>query len=107
MSQLSMSRQEREAFLAALHVGLLAVDRPDGPPLVVPIWYRYTAGGVVEFNTEGGTVVVTNEFGGVKVSRGEGKDVRVHLRKVVYVPTESAARALADRVKLASDVDGH
>ncbi len=53
MSQLSMSKQEREAFLAALHVGGLAVDRPDGPPLMVPIWYRYTAGGVVEFNTEG------------------------------------------------------
>jgi uncharacterized protein len=53
MSQLSMSKQEREEFLAALHVGVLAVDRPDGPPLVVPIWYRYAAGGVVEFNTEG------------------------------------------------------
>ncbi len=53
MSQLSMSKQEREAFLAALHVGVLAVDRPYGPPLMVPIWYRYTAGEVVEFNTEG------------------------------------------------------
>jgi uncharacterized protein len=52
MSELSMSKQEREEFLAALHVGVLAVDRPDGPPLVVPIWYRYTAGGAVEFNTE-------------------------------------------------------
>jgi Putative adhesin len=60
----------------------------------------------VEGIPAGGTVAVTNEFGGVKVSRGEGKDVRVHLRKVLYVPTESAARALADRVKLASDVDG-
>jgi PPOX class probable F420-dependent enzyme len=52
MSTLSMSKQEREAFLAALHVGVLAVDRPDGPPLMMPIWYRYTAEGVVEFNTE-------------------------------------------------------
>jgi PPOX class probable F420-dependent enzyme len=52
MSELSMSEQEREEFLAALHVGVLAVDRPDGPPLVTPIWYRYTAGGAVEFNTE-------------------------------------------------------
>jgi len=32
---------------------VLAVDRPDGPPLMVPIWYRYAPGGVVEFNTEG------------------------------------------------------
>jgi PPOX class probable F420-dependent enzyme len=53
MSELSMSEQEREAFLAALHVGVLAVDRPDGPPLVVPIWYRYAPGGAVEFTTEG------------------------------------------------------
>jgi PPOX class probable F420-dependent enzyme len=53
MSELSMSEQEREEFLAALHVGVLAVDRPDGPPLVAPIWYRYTAGGAVEFTTEG------------------------------------------------------
>lgn len=48
-----MSKREREEFLAALHVGVLAVDRPDGPPLVTPIWYRYAPGGVVEFNTGG------------------------------------------------------
>jgi PPOX class probable F420-dependent enzyme len=52
MSELSMSKQEREEFLAALHVGVLAVDRPDGPPLMAPVWYRYAPGGVVEFNTE-------------------------------------------------------
>jgi PPOX class probable F420-dependent enzyme len=52
MSELSMSKQERDDFLAALHVGVLAVERPDGPPLVTPIWYRYTPGGAVEFNTE-------------------------------------------------------
>lgn len=51
MSELSMSRQEREEFLAALHVGVLAVDRPDGPPMVTPVWYRYAPGGAVEFNT--------------------------------------------------------
>ena len=51
MSELTMSKQEREEFLAALHVGVLAVERPDGPPLVTPIWYRYTPGGAVEFNT--------------------------------------------------------
>ena len=48
-----MSKQERDDFLAALHVGVLAVERPDGPPLVAPVWYRYTAGGAVEFNTAG------------------------------------------------------
>ena len=51
-----MSKQEREEFLAALHVGVLAVERPDGPPLVTPIWYRYTPGGAVEFNTASSSV---------------------------------------------------
>jgi PPOX class probable F420-dependent enzyme len=52
MSKLSMSKDERENFLAALHVGVLAVERPDGPPLVTPVWYRYTPGGAVELNTQ-------------------------------------------------------
>jgi hypothetical protein len=36
MSKLSMSKQEREAFLAALHVGVLAVEQADGPALLTP-----------------------------------------------------------------------
>jgi PPOX class probable F420-dependent enzyme len=51
MSQFSMSKQERDDFLAALHVGVLAVDRPDGPPMVAPVWYRYNDG-AVEFFTD-------------------------------------------------------
>jgi len=47
MGQLSMSPSERDAFLADLHVGVLAIERADGPPLIAPIWYRYQDG-VVE-----------------------------------------------------------
>ena len=47
MGTLSMTPSEREAFLADLHVGVLAIERPDRPPLTAPIWYRYE-GGVVE-----------------------------------------------------------
>lgn len=54
MGQLSMNQAEREAFLADLHVGVLSVERPDGPPLATPIWYRYTPGGAVEFTIEAG-----------------------------------------------------
>ena len=54
MSELSMSRTERDTFLAELHVGVLSVERSDGPPLVSPIWYRYVPGGIIEFNTESG-----------------------------------------------------
>ena len=52
MTQLSMSRTDRERFLADLHVGVLSVERADGPPLMSPIWYGYALGGAVEFNTE-------------------------------------------------------
>lgn len=41
---LAMTSDEREAFLADLHVGVLAVERPAGPPLAVPIWYDYRPG---------------------------------------------------------------
>jgi PPOX class probable F420-dependent enzyme len=47
-----MSNDERVAFLADVHIGVLAVARPDGPPEVVPVWYRYQPGGVVELTTE-------------------------------------------------------
>lgn len=50
MSALSMSEQEREAFLADVHVGVLGVARADGPPSLTPVWYRY-ADGVVEVMT--------------------------------------------------------
>lgn len=42
-----MTTAEREAFLAGLHVGVLGLERRDGPPLVVPIWYSYEPGGDV------------------------------------------------------------
>lgn len=56
MGALSMSVEEREAFLADLHVGMLAVERPEGPPLVVPVWYGYEPGGEVWFVTDGDSV---------------------------------------------------
>ena len=40
-----MTEAERQAFLAQPHVGTLAVERSDGPPLAVPIWYDYEPGG--------------------------------------------------------------
>jgi len=40
-SALSMSRSEREAFLADVHVCVLAIERTGQAPLAVPIWYDY------------------------------------------------------------------
>lgn len=39
---LSMSKQEREAFLKDLHVGVISIEQENAPPLSVPIWYDYS-----------------------------------------------------------------
>ena len=53
---LTMSRAEREEFLAGLHVGVLSVASPDGRgPLTAPVWYTYRPGGTVNVSTGRGT----------------------------------------------------
>jgi PPOX class probable F420-dependent enzyme len=48
----AMSRAEREAFLAAVHVGVLTVTAgPDRGPLATPVWYSYQPGGVISVTT--------------------------------------------------------
>ena len=42
-----MTRAEREAFLAGVHVGVLSVNEPSRGPLSVPVWYRYEPGGEI------------------------------------------------------------
>ena len=44
---LRMSEDERQAFLAGVHIGVISIERADGPPLAVPIWYDYKPGGNV------------------------------------------------------------
>jgi PPOX class probable F420-dependent enzyme len=51
-----MTNDEREKFLADLHVGVIAVERPDRAPLSVPIWYGYRPGGDVLLWTESESV---------------------------------------------------
>ena len=43
---------------------------------------------------------VDNAFGGVSVAKGAPGVVKVRLRKVVFLPTEEKAKALADRIEL-------
>jgi nitroimidazol reductase NimA-like FMN-containing flavoprotein (pyridoxamine 5'-phosphate oxidase superfamily) len=48
----SMSRAEREEFLAAVHVGVLSVATGDDRgPLSVPVWYTYQPGGTLNVST--------------------------------------------------------
>ena len=42
-----MTREEREAFLAGVHVGVLTVDERGRGPLSVPVWYLYEPGGEI------------------------------------------------------------
>ncbi|MFE3444913.1 pyridoxamine 5'-phosphate oxidase family protein [Nocardia sp. NPDC059180] len=51
-----MTVAEREAFLAELHVGVIAIERPDRAPLAVPIWYGYEPGGEVVVWMDNGSV---------------------------------------------------
>lgn len=51
MSDTRMTTAEREAFLAQLHVGVLAIPSPEGAPLTAPIWYAYQPGGEIEVIT--------------------------------------------------------
>ncbi len=48
---ISMTRSEREAFLAEVHVGVLSVQRERRGPLTVPVWYSYEPGGAVSVIT--------------------------------------------------------
>jgi nitroimidazol reductase NimA-like FMN-containing flavoprotein (pyridoxamine 5'-phosphate oxidase superfamily) len=47
-----MTKDEREAFLAALHVGVISLEDPGRGPLTVPIWYAYEPGGEVQVLTD-------------------------------------------------------
>jgi nitroimidazol reductase NimA-like FMN-containing flavoprotein (pyridoxamine 5'-phosphate oxidase superfamily) len=42
---LTMTKQEREAFLADVHVGISSIPEPGRGPLTVPVWYAYDRGG--------------------------------------------------------------
>ena len=51
MSTSTMSKSEREAFLAAVRVGIFTVADGDRGPIAVPVWYAYEPGGDVLINT--------------------------------------------------------
>ena len=52
---LAMSRKEREAFLADVHVGVISIADPGRGPLAVPIWYLYEPGGELSMITDPGS----------------------------------------------------
>ena len=48
---LAMTKQERETFLADLHVGIISIPEEGRGPLTVPIWYSYVPGEEVRIVT--------------------------------------------------------
>jgi nitroimidazol reductase NimA-like FMN-containing flavoprotein (pyridoxamine 5'-phosphate oxidase superfamily) len=48
---LIMTQQEREAFLADIHVGVISISDEGRGPLAVPIWYAYDPGGDLRIMT--------------------------------------------------------
>lgn len=47
----AMTLEEKQAFLAEPHVGVLSIPRDIMGPLAVPVWYDYTPGGDLWFIT--------------------------------------------------------
>jgi hypothetical protein len=47
-----MTSEERQAFLAAVHVGIVSASQDGRGPLTVPVWYSYEPGGNVQIVTE-------------------------------------------------------
>ena len=46
-----LNREEREQFLAGLHVGVVSIGDGDRGPLSRPVWYVYEPGGDIVFCT--------------------------------------------------------
>jgi PPOX class probable F420-dependent enzyme len=59
MSELTMSKAQREAFLADVHVGVITVARDGAAPLAAPVWYTYEPGGDVLFVFDSASEKVT------------------------------------------------
>jgi PPOX class probable F420-dependent enzyme len=48
---ITMTKEEREAFLSGVHVGIISIADDGRGPLTVPVWYAYDAGGEVRVVT--------------------------------------------------------
>ncbi len=46
-----MAKEEREAFLADVHVGIVSIAEEGRGPLTVPVWYSYAPGAELGFGT--------------------------------------------------------
>ena len=52
---LAMTREECEAFLAGVHIGVLSIPDGSSGPLTAPLYYAYEPGGEIRFSTPEGS----------------------------------------------------
>jgi hypothetical protein len=55
MTNSTLSKHDRELFLAEPHIAALSVAEPSRGPLTLPIWYQYAPGGELWVLTEAGS----------------------------------------------------
>ncbi|MFP6609442.1 MAG: pyridoxamine 5'-phosphate oxidase family protein [Deltaproteobacteria bacterium] len=122
--ELAMTKQEREAFLAEAHIGIMSVDWQGRGPLTVPIWYDYEPGGEIVILTTPGsrkaklldrtgrfTLCAQTETPPYKYTSVEGPVVSVTAADVERDSRPMARRYLGDElgdayVEETSDQDG-
>jgi PPOX class probable F420-dependent enzyme len=103
MSELTMTKASREAFLADLHVGVVTATRAGGAPLAAPVWYAYQPGGDVVFvfpsDSEKLELVAASGTASlcVQTESVPYKYVTVDGPAIVGDPDEEIERALAHR----------
>ena len=49
---LKMTKDERQAFLADVHVAVIGISEKGRGPLTAPVWYWYEPGGDIWFETQ-------------------------------------------------------
>ena len=129
---LAMSIDDRERFLADVHVGVLGVvdSRGQRAPLLVPVWYAYEPGGDVVVQTRRDSVkaelirgvgrfslcvqdesapyrYVSVEGPVVSVDDPVDPDVRAALAHRYLDPVTASAYLAANRDQLAEDIIFH
>jgi nitroimidazol reductase NimA-like FMN-containing flavoprotein (pyridoxamine 5'-phosphate oxidase superfamily) len=88
----SMTKDERDAFLSAVRVGVLAIERPGRGPLALPIWYQYVDG-VVEIGMSGDSIKA-------QLLRAAGRatmTVQTETPPYQYVSVEGPVEVLAEQ----------
>lgn len=87
-----LSLQEKQAFLADVHVGVLSIPRQGAAPLSSPVWYQYQPGGDLQFVAYKGTLKSRLVERGMRISFC----VQDEAPPYVYVTVEGSIQDIRD-----------